>query len=133
MDSSVKIPKYVNKHWPDKIWVYKPVPVSTQQRYQKRKKMTDVVHYQDHKDIRLVPSDWRWQMRKQGWKIWPDQVSEQLLELDNTMRLEYQRQNTHKRTKGEPIIPKETVTEFKNKQQALVASSVTHKKGTTDA
>ena len=133
MTAALKIPKYANANWPTKIWVFKPVNFAKKRYKNKKKEEPFKVEYQDHCDIRLIPSEWRWQFRKQGWRVWPDQMPEEILEFDNRMRLEYQKQHTKKTNsrQGESIMPKAKVERFKQTQKALTAS-VQHKKGQYD-
>jgi len=71
------IPAVAQQGWPDRIWIYKPVPKSS-------KKVT--YYYDDHYWIRLVPSNNRWSYLHKKWKIWEGQVTAETMLIDREMR-----------------------------------------------
>lgn len=71
------IPVIAQEGWPENIWMYKPVP--------KGDKSTPT-NYHEHYWIRKVPSASRWNYLQKKWKIWDDQISDELIKLDREYR-----------------------------------------------
>jgi len=54
--------------WPERIWIYKRVPKGPYRKCDQHK-----LKYDEHYNIKLIPSDQNLYWRERGWKIHPDQ------------------------------------------------------------